>query len=179
MATMTPEERDALVTVLERSEDHFQRVVGSLSPADWIHRPAPGKWNAAELAEHLALSEEAFARLIQKALDEPPEEHDRTAALAVDQEIVSSMQDDSLHRTAAEEITPHRVFRSGPEASKTFLERRARTLNYVRNTDDALRMHTWPHPAYGEIDGYQWLLMLAHHVDRHVRQMERAVSGER
>ena len=47
----------------------------------------------------------------------------------------------------------------------------------MRNTDDPLRLHTWPHPAYGEIDGYQWLLMLAHHVDRHVRQMERAVEG--
>jgi hypothetical protein len=175
MSTMTPEERAALLTVLERSEEHFRRVVNSLSPSDWVHRPAPGKWNPAELAEHLALAEESIPRLVQKALDEEPEEHDRSTALAVDKEIVASMQDDSMHQTSPEEITPHRVYTSGPEAAKAFLERRVRTLNYVRTTDDPLRLHTWPHPAYGEIDGYQWLLMLAHHVDRHVRQMQRAV----
>lgn len=113
-------------------------------------------------------------RLARKALAEPADARDESQVREQDAEIVDSMKDDAWHGQAPEPIKPKHTFPNGPLAAASFLERRARTMDYVRNTEDPLREHTFPHPAYGPLDSYQWLLMLAHHSDRHVRQIERA-----
>jgi hypothetical protein len=174
--TISAAERKALLDVLAASEARFRAATASLTPEDWERQPAPGKWSPAELAEHLAVSEEVMPRLARKALSEPEGALDAAEAAARDAEIVSSMQDDSWRGKAAPSLQPRRAYRDGPEAAAAFLGRRSRTIEYVRETDEPLRRHTFPHPAYGALDGYQWLLMLAHHSDRHVRQIERAVG---
>lgn len=178
MPPLTPDERQQLLDVLTSSEERFRRATDSLTADGWATRPIADKWSPAELAEHIALSEEVMPRLARKALAEPPAERDDTLVHELDREIIDSMKDDAWHGKAPEAIQPRRTFPDGQAAAKAFLERRARTMDYVRETDDPLRNHTFPHPAYGPIDGYQWLLMLAHHSDRHVRQIERRVKGE-
>ena len=64
-----------------------------------------------------------------------------------DAEIIDSMKDDAWHGNAPESIKPKHTFVNGPAAAATFLERRARTMSYVRDTDDPLREHTFPHPG--------------------------------
>ncbi len=113
-------------------------------------------------------------RLARKALSEPEMPIDEQRMREVDAEIIASMQDDAWHGTAAEPVQPRRSFPSGPAAAAAFLERREQTIEFVQDTEDPLRNHTFPHPAYGPLDSYQWLLMLAHHSDRHIRQIERA-----
>lgn len=176
MSAITPSDRQQLLDILTASAGRFQAATSRLTQAQWDHRPAPGKWSPAHLAEHLALSEEVMPRLARKALAEPGSSRDEVLVREQDAEIIESMQDDAWHGNATEALQPKRNFASGAAAAGTFLERRARTMDYVRNTDDPLREHTFPHPAYGPLDGYQWLLMLAHHSDRHVRQIERAAA---
>ena len=57
-----------------------------------------------------------------------------------------------------------------------FLPRRAVTLDYVRANRDPLH-HAAPLGDTGLLDGYQWLLLLAAHTDRHVVQMQEALRG--
>lgn len=176
MPSIAAPDRAALLDILTASADRFRAATQGLTEAQWNHKPAPDKWSPADLAEHLALSEEVLPRLARKALVEPPgPERDPSLVQEQDSEIIDSMKDDAWHGNATEPIRPKHTFPSGTAAAATFLERRARTNDYVRETDDPLREHTFPHPAYGPLDGYQWLLMLAHHSDRHVRQIERAV----
>ncbi len=174
MSTLTPAERQTLVAGLEASATHFRGATASLSTGDWERVPAPGKWNAILLAEHLALTEQVVPRIVRMALEEPVWVSEPGESEAKDAEIIASLNDDSLRRTAVEAIAPRSEYEAGPEAAEVFLTRRARTIDYVRTTDDPLRSHRFPHPAFGPIDGYQWLLMLAYHTDRHVRQIERA-----
>jgi hypothetical protein len=42
----------------------------------------------------------------------------------------------------------------------------------VRGSSDNLDHHFAPLGPLGDLDGYQWLLLLASHTDRHVAQME-------
>ncbi len=177
MTPITPSDRQRLLDVLAASEARFRHSIHGLTDAQWEQKPAPGKWSPAELAEHLALSEEVVPKLARKALMEPESPRNESLVREQDTEIVASMQDDAWHGKAAESVQPKRSFPSGATAGAVFLERRTRTLDYVRGTEDPLRLHTFPHPAYGPIDGYQWLLMLAHHSDRHVRQIERALGS--
>ena len=174
MTTIAATDRAALLDILGASSERFRAATQGLSDAQWNDRPSPDKWSPAELAEHIALSEEVMPRLARKALGEPVMSRDEEQVRELDAEIIDSMKDDAWHGNATESIKPKQTFSSGPAAAAAFLERRVRTMNYVRDTDDPLRDHTFPHPAYGPLDGFQWLLMLAHHSDRHVRQIERA-----
>ena len=176
MKAITPSDRQQLLDILTASTARFQAATRGLTEAQWNHRPAPDKWSPADLAEHLALSEEVMPRLARKALAEPDSPRDEVLVREQDAEIIESMQDDAWHGKATETLQPKRNFATGAAAAATFLDRRSRTMEYVSNTDDPLRAHTFPHPAYGPLDGYQWLLMLAHHSDRHVRQIERAAK---
>lgn len=176
MTAITSTDRQQLLDMLTASAARFQTATRGLTEAQWNHRPAPEKWSPADIAEHLALSEEVMPRLARKSLAEPESTRDGGLVREQDAEIIESMQDDAWHGKTTEALQPKRNFASGAAAAGTFLERRARTMDYVRNTDDPLREHTFPHPAYGPLDGFQWLLMLAHHSDRHVRQIERAAA---
>jgi len=177
MTAITPSEREQLLAILSASEARFRATTRGLTDVQWEQKPASGKWSPADIAEHLALSEEVMPRLARKALLEPESPRDESLVREQDSEIAASMQDDAWHGNAAEALQPRRSFPSGAGAGAAFLQRRAGTLDYVRTTEDSLRRHTFPHPAYGPIDSYQWLLMLAHHSDRHVRQIERAAHA--
>jgi hypothetical protein len=174
MTIIAAADRAALLDILTASANRFRAATRGLTDAQWNHRPAPDKWSPAELAEHIALSEEVMPRLARKALNEPAIPRDEAQVRELDAEIIDSMKDDAWHGNSTESIKPKHNFSSGPAAAAIFMERRAQTMNYVRDTEDPLREHTFPHPAYGPLDGFQWLLMLAHHSDRHVRQIERA-----
>jgi hypothetical protein len=49
---------------------------------------------------------------------------------------------------------------------------RAKTAAYVATTSDNLRGHIAPHPVLKELDGHQWILLLAAHSARHTAQIE-------
>ena len=44
-------------------------------------------------------------------------------------------------------------------------------IAYAAATQDDLRHHTGAHPSLGVLDGYQWLLFLAAHTERHLAQI--------
>ena len=177
MPILTSAERGGLLACLTQSQANLRAATEPLTEAQWTHAPAPRKWSPVELVEHLVLTETAVPRIIAMALEEPVWSYDPAEAAVRDREIAASMQDDTNRMTAPEAATPRRRFETGQAAVDAFHAQRNRTLAYVRETDDALRDHRFPHPAYGPIDGYQWLLMLAHHADRHVRQISRAIGG--
>lgn len=53
---------------------------------------------------------------------------------------------------------------------KHFGESRARTIAFLNDTQD-LRDHAIDSPLGKKLDGYQWLLFIAAHSDRHTKQM--------
>ena len=63
------------------------------------------------------------------------------------------------------------------EALVTHFKRsRDRTIAYVEKTNDELRNHIAPHPTMGDLDAYQWILLISAHSERHVAQI-RNVKG--
>ena len=45
-------------------------------------------------------------------------------------------------------------------------------MDYVRTSNDDFRDHLGPHPVFGALDGYQWILLLSAHSERHTKQIE-------
>ena len=42
---------------------------------------------------------------------------------------------------------------------------------YKRQTQDPLREHFFKHPVLGDLDAYQWILLISAHTERHVNQI--------
>src|SRR5205823_9561892 len=74
-------------------------------------------------------------------------------------------QDRSHKATAPEPIDPTKHPMPAEESVKQFLASRARTIEYVKTTQDDLRNHFADHPApaIGTLDGYQWILRSEEH----------------
>ena len=62
------------------------------------------------------------------------------------------------------------------ELLRQFDATRQRTIGFAEATFAELRACAFQHPFLGPLDCYQWLLFLAAHCERHVRQMEEVKS---
>ncbi len=82
------------------------------------------------------------------------------------------LRDRSQRGEAPERIRPKGRFATREETIRAFEERRAANIAYARETSEPLRDRFAPHPFAGVIDGYQWILFLAAHTDRHAAQIE-------
>ena len=76
---------------------------------------------------------------------------------------------------------PARLVPTGKYSAQTDFENdmstaRAATLAWARDPDTHLEQHVMPHPAFGELHGLQWLLMIAQHTLRHIAQIREVMA---
>jgi DinB family protein len=176
---MSADERALLVEMLEISRDRLRAALRDASDELWHRhrRPAGGGWSVAECAEHLVLSEEFFPGIIRGVILAAPENSSVAAKLRGIYNIVApAMHDHSVKLETLPCLEPRGKWATRAVVTDAFLARRAVTLDYVRTTCDALHHHTARIGEMGLRDGYQWLLLLAAHTDRHVEQMREALS---
>lgn len=166
---LTDEERRELASLLEESHRGLVAAVAGLSDAQWCHRRSDGRWSVADVVEHLAMVEAGVPRFVQtQLLSSAPVEPNRTR----DARIRSLSVNRSRAVEAPERVRPCGQWPTGPEALEAFSGLRRKLIDYVHSTPDDLRHHAGPHPMLGSLDGYQWLLFLAAHTERHAAQIE-------
>jgi hypothetical protein len=145
-------------------------------PADrFAERPAPERWSAAELLEHLARVESGCARVIAKraaAARESgiPAEHDESSMLgALDGRHVT----DRSHKLTAPAIVAPAGGFTRDAALDAIAKSRAEFKRAIADADGlALGEVRHPHVVLGEIDLYQWILFVGQHERRHLAQLE-------
>jgi hypothetical protein len=173
--TLSQEERNKAITELEGSKNAFLDATKGLSEAQWNFKAAPDRWSIKECAEHIALSEGFIVGIVtERIMKAPPNPEKKAAAAGKDDKIVAMLQDRSHKATAPEPIDPAKnPAMSGDEAVKLFLDNRAKTIAYVKTTQDDLRDHLFDHPvpAIGTLDAYQWILLTSGHSRRHTLQI--------
>lgn len=75
-------------------------------------------------------------------------------------------------------MQPRGKWTSQEELVKAFRKARTLATDLVRTTELDLRAYRLPHPAFGPIDGHQWVLLLTSHVWRHLDQIAEVKSDE-
>lgn len=155
----TSDERATAIHSLESSEKAFLASLANVTDAQWDFRPAPTDQTVAEVAGSVARNEDAMRELIKK--------------LAASEFVPTKgarRQDDEVVQMARERVPNLRspggiaVGRAG--VAKRFQESRRRTIAFVRNTRVDLRLRFQPHPVYGTLDTYQWILVLSAQTER-------------
>jgi uncharacterized damage-inducible protein DinB len=167
---MTDAERAYLLEQLEQSKKEMLASIRNVTPEQWKFKPGPTVWSVAECAEHLILAEEYIFNASQQTLKAPAVARLAGADAEHDHGLVARIKDRSQKATAPEPITPTDKFATPADAAREFAARRDKTIEYVKNTHDPLRVHSVDGPL-GKMDSYHFLLLLAAHSSRHTAQI--------
>ncbi len=89
-----------------------------------------------------------------------------------EEKVLKAVVDRSQKFQAPDPVQPTGRWGTLEEAVQAFLKRRAKTLKYVRSTQEDLRSHVLQNPAVGEMDAYQWWLFASGHTERHTLQIQ-------
>jgi len=143
--------------------------IANVTDAQWKFKPAPERWSVAEVAEHIALSEEALYNLVTKKIASMPPDASKKSEVT-DEEVLKRVADRTNRANAPEFLRPANKWPTREALAEHFKASRDRTIEYVEKTSDDLRSRVVKHPV-GMIDGYQWLLLIAAHTQRHVDQI--------
>jgi len=170
--TLSPEEREYAIAELESSHAEFLDVTRGLTPAQWNFKPAPDRWSAAECSEHIGVIEElAFQRITGKALKEPADPTKRKTIRFSDPGILRAGSERVQKLQAPESVQPSGRWETPDEMLQNLLVLRARTIEFVKTTQEDLRNHFLDHPAFQTLDAYQWVLLISGHMRRHTGQI--------
>jgi hypothetical protein len=165
-------EKDHALQYLESTKKGVLEATKGLSDAQWNFKPAPDRWSVAEVMEHLAAAEDMLRGMTQEQVMKTPAIPARDSAelKKIDDAVIAMVPDRSRKVDAPEPLRPTNRFGSPVDAQKHFLESRATTEEYLKTTPD-LRAHAVDSPMGMKLDGYEWVLLIAGHSERHTKQM--------
>jgi hypothetical protein len=159
----------------------YDRLEG-LSSDEEKRQDGPDSWSVGQVAEHLAIMEERLIKLFPIMLTKAASAGAQAASGDTLRRPVSI--DKLVARSVKEKyVAPDVVRPSGsvPVAdSLGRLQRSRASLLELRpriETADGTSVN-YPHPVFGPLDLYQWLLMIGMHEERHLRQIESLLQAE-
>ncbi|MEO6548543.1 MAG: DinB family protein [Ferruginibacter sp.] len=174
---LSKDERKAGIAYLTETRDYFTDHVKNLSEAQLDFRAAPDKWSIRQCMEHIALSESFLFTLTENALKQPANPEKKSEVKFTEEHLKTAMIDRSKKGQAPEPIQPHGQFKNAAETVDAFLKERNKNIEYIKTTKDDLRNHLFPHPFFGMLDSYQWMILSAAHTKRHTLQIEEVMAS--
>ena len=168
--SLTQADRDKALQYLESTRQGVIDATKGLSPAQWNFKAAPDRWSVAECVEHIAAAEDFIRGMIVEKVMKSPARPAGEDVAAIDAMVLAQIPDRSHKAQAPDPLKPTNRYGS-PEASlKHFAEARSTTEDYLRNTSD-LRDHAMMSPLGKNMDGYEFVLFIAAHSERHTKQI--------
>ena len=168
----TPADKERALAYLEKTKDGVVDATKGLSDAQWNFKPAPDRWSIAEVLEHLAAAEDLIRGLVQEQVMKSPAiaPRDPAEVKKIDDGVLVQVPDRSHKMQAPEPLKPTNRFGSPEEAEKHFVESRGTTEAYLKSATD-LRIHAMDNPVGVKMDGYEWILLIGGHSERHTKQI--------
>ena len=168
-----------LIDALDRGRADLDRAVAEMPVANHTRKPSPEAWSAAEVVNHVALTDGRVTALLTKLTGEakgngaPPDTDTAPILPRIDVRRV-------LDRTSK-----IRNPRGDPAADCTVAGGMAALDTARNNLKSLLRQSdlpdlggvSAPHPAFGPMTGYEWIAFMAAHTHRHAAQI-REIAGQ-
>ena len=173
-----------IIEEIDKTRARLYHRVEGLTDEQATARPDPDAWTPAEMVEHLSLIEGRLLRMMAMMLTKAESASERSAdAAAPPVEIKPFALDEFIERGRNEKFTAPEAVRPAGTISLTDslakLRRSREELKALRPRIEAtdLSFVTYPHPAFGPLNFYQWLAFIGLHEERHLRQAEAALSS--
>jgi hypothetical protein len=165
---LTPTDREQALTYLAETRKGVLEATKGLTEAQWKFKPAPDRWSAAEVVEHLVLIEDLVQGILAKIGQAPAGSPDLDPK-QVDAMILARVPDRTEKAQAPPPALPSGRWTSAGTLER-FLKSRGQTTEILRSASE-LRGHVIAHPVFGPLDGYEWILATAAHSARHTKQI--------
>jgi hypothetical protein len=173
---MTPAERDRAINYLHGTRQNLLNGTERLSPTQLAFKPALDRWSIAECLEHIIVVENFVHDRIVDALRQPADSSKRSAYEGKDEALIERIVG-RVERAQAPEVVHPGGRWSHDRLLPEFRVARGRSLDLVAKTDAPVRQYLFPHPAFGPLDCYQWMLVIGAHGDRHRVQIEEVAAS--
>src|SRR5690606_26426776 len=161
-----------LLTHYEETAARLKESTKGLTEEQLHFIPGEDQWSSSQCLEHIVLSEPMIFAMFKQEISKPTSSETPSEPSNSDEEIIKSITDRSEKYQAPEMLKPTGKYKTVEEALTAFKNGRKEILDYIKNADiKALRTHISQGPA-GPVDGYQNLLFITTHSDRHILQIE-------
>lgn len=167
---LTSDEINQAVKYLEKTRADVLAATKGLSEAQWNFKQATNRWSVAEVTEHIAAAEDFLMAMVQDNVMKAPARTNTVDVIAIDEFVLQAIPDRSVKAQAPEPLQPNNRFGSPKDSLKHFQESRAKTIKFLEHTKD-LRQHAVDSPLGKQLDGYEWVLFIAAHSERHTKQI--------
>ena len=168
--TLTAADRDRAMQYLESTQRAVLDSTANLSEAQWNFKPAPDRWSVAQVVEHIAAAEDYLMSMVTSQVMKAPARPAGDDVKAIDEMVLAKIPDRSKKAQAPDPIKPTNRYGSPQASLKHFADARAQTEAFLKTHDD-LREHAIDSPMGKKLDGYEWVLFVAGHSERHTKQI--------
>lgn len=166
-------EREHAIAQLTASRETLLAALQGLGSEAWTFRAAGGQWSIGDCVEHLCTVESRVLAGIQKRLDRTPEPREKVNTLEDDAAAFARIPSrDGGKFQAPDVVHPKGTLASPEQGIAEFEAVRSRMLHFVTGTEGDLRAHSMTHVVAGDLDCFQWVLLMANHARRHTQQIE-------
>jgi hypothetical protein len=169
---MNFQERQFVMEQLASSEARLLELVSGLTDAQWNFREMPERWSIADNIEHLVVFEGFIRSAIAKTLERAAEPEKKAEVGAKEPFVLGIANGRNNKLIAREVVRPTGRWANRSELVLELQKTRAVTVTFVAQTEAKLRDHFFPHISLGDLDCYQWLVVLGQHSTRHTFQIE-------
>ena len=168
-----------LLTYLERNRATLRAAVDDVPAPQRQTRPAPDRWSAAEVLEHLAIVEKRIAGRLSEAIAAAKANaaEPSTDIAPIDERFARLLLNRRRRVTSAPASQPTGTL--DVTAAWAELEvARASIIDLVHQSDGlALADPLVPHPVFGSLTFRQWIVFLGGHDARHADQIREITTA--
>ncbi|HEY0545744.1 MAG TPA: DinB family protein [Pyrinomonadaceae bacterium] len=169
---------EEIFTSMDETRARLVERVSALGAGREAARRDGEGWTVAEIVEHLSMVEKQIIKLtnllLSKAEADGAQANERFEPVALDKIIERSQRE---KYQAPETARP-----SGDvslEDSLAVMRASRESLHGLRPRLEAANPASvsWPHPVFGALNLYEWLVMIGVHEERHLRQIDNALAS--
>ena len=162
----------------EKIRTRLRDAVSRLSEAQASALPEGEKWTVAQIVEHIAMVDEATAKICARLLKRAQEAGKISDGMV---NISENFLQKGLEIATMKVEAPSFVQPSGKQSIQESLEKLGRTSEQVAELRPLFEtVHstefTFPHPFFGEITAHEWLSLKGGHELRHLKQIEKVLG---
>jgi hypothetical protein len=159
---------DPILALLSDTRSQFVAIVDGFPADRWRESPGDGRWSAGEIVAHTMQVEESIIAGARKTLKKPPYP-------------VPFLK--RFHLPLSLATTRGRKFKSPipidakrvpdqPDYVTAITSCRRGTLDFIdEHRTENLKPWSFPHPAFGPLNIYDWYRLIAYHELRHAKQI--------
>ena len=127
--------------------------------------------------EHVIQAEKTISELAVRSLEQPSNPAQRNKVVVKDEEIIDAITDCSQNAMNTEFLQPVMAsYTTTVSDLNEFKLIREGNIKFLKTTTADLRNHFLQYPAFGVIDNYQFLLMMAAHTQKYTQQIQEIKS---